>query len=311
MPKKKIIITGGCGFIGATTAERFLERGFETHVFCKDSTANMPPAIQGLYTQEVDVRDGDAVMHAVTAIAPDFVIHLAASNISSGAISSSRDVIETNIVGTENMLTASEKAGVACFISTGSFLEYGPSTTPFREDAVCRPLEIYSISKLGQTLLTQSYGRLKKLNTTVFRLFTPYGPRIQKGRLIENLISKSLRGEDVQLTSKSVSRDFIYVDDIVDIFFETIENPRKHSGEIYNLGSGHSRNLEEVVDVITAQTGTRSRFIWGEFKNVLYDTDVCAASMDKVFQNFSWRPRISFEEGIARTISSIKGKIDL
>jgi nucleoside-diphosphate-sugar epimerase len=191
----------------------------------------------------------------------------------------------------------------------GSFLEYGPSATPFREDMVCQPPEIYSISKLAQTLLTQSYGLLKKVPTTAFRLFTPYGPHIQKGRLIENVITKSLKGEDMHLTAKSVSRDFIFVDDIIDIFFETIENPEKHAGEVYNLGTGHPRNLEEVVTVVQQQTGTRSKPVWGEFTNVLYDTDTCTASMDKVFGRFSWRPKTSFEAGITQTINSIKSTL--
>ena len=310
MYKKKVLITGGCGFIGINATQRFLEAGYETHVFCKQDVPSTFTQYAELHTHKVDVRNAEAVEDTVTSISPDYVIHLAASNISSGTITSSEDVIVTNVLGTESMLKASEKVGVKSFIGMGSFLEYGPSASPFKEDNLCNPLEIYSISKLGQTLLTQSYGRLKKMNATVFRLFTPYGPHIQKGRLIENVIRKSLMGEEIQLTSKSVSRDFVYVDDIVDIFFEVIENPEKHSGEVYNLASGQSRNLGEVVEVIQRQTGTKSKLVWGKFKDVLYDTDTCVASMDKVFKHLSWRPKTSFEDGITKTINSVKANID-
>jgi nucleoside-diphosphate-sugar epimerase len=88
MRKEKVVITGGCGFLGTNTTKRFLDSGFETHVFCKEHGTHVSSGANGPIAHEVDIRNKEQVAEAMASVRPEYVIHLAASNIQAGVITS-------------------------------------------------------------------------------------------------------------------------------------------------------------------------------------------------------------------------------
>ena len=152
----------------------------------------------------------------------------------------------------------------------------------------------------------QAAGRTLKKPILNFRIFTPYGPHMQHGRIIEQIVRCALANEDIPLTQPTVTRDFLYVGDIVDLFIEGMEKAKQYPAEIFNAGSGQSTNLQTIVDEVFAQTGSKSTVRWNAFPAVLYDTAACSADMGKTHAAFSWRPGHSLAEGIAATVASFR-----
>lgn len=220
----------------------------------------------------------------------------------SGVRASDEEVIETNVVGASHLLDAVHKESGASFIQTGSFLEYGMKNEPMREEDRCEPSELYGITKLASTLLAQAAGRNMKHPTLTFRVFTPYGPDMQKGRLVEQIITRALRGEEILLTEPGITRDFIRVSDLVELFLQGMEKTAAYSGQVFNAGNGKAVTLKNLVDTVLSITGSRSPVRWHAKPTVLYDTAFCQASMEKAHSHFAWRPVYDLEAGLRATI---------
>lgn len=308
---KKVLVTGAGGFIGLALSIRLAEEGHNVIAIVRSNT--VPQALSSNFRIQVikaDVGDEEEMKRIGEMHKPEWVFHLAASNIQSGVTADPKTLINTNILGTRAVLEMVKSAGATACITMGSFLEYGKRDMAQSEDMVCAPPELYSISKLAGTLLAQSYAQNNVLPHIVsFRLFTPYGPGIQEGRLVREIISRALRNEPLMLTRPTVTRDFIYIDDIVDILIEAAEHSDAHNGQIYNLGSGDKTTLESLANIVLQETTSSSEVVWGGFGNVSYDTDLWQASMEKTHKAFSWRPATSLTEGIRRTISWVKSTL--
>ncbi len=307
-PPMTLLVTGGAGFVGSHLVRALVERGEDIALLVKptsqlDRIADILPKLKRC---EGDVLDAESLKRVIAEVQPKGIFHLAASNIQSGVTAPDNEVVETNVLGMSNLLKASEGIDYDFFIHTGSFLEYGMKNIPMREDDTCNPPELYSVSKLAATLLAQAHAQTKNKPVVGFRIFTPYGPGMQTGRLMEIIIRKALQNEEIKLTQPTVTRDFLSVSDIADLMMEGMTKARTHAGQIFNAGSGAATTLQEVVDEVFKQTGSTSAVHWNAFPPVLYDTALCQADMHKTFAAFSWRPKISLAEGIAQTIDSIR-----
>lgn len=302
---EKAIVTGAAGFIGSALAKRLAGMGIETHAFVRPGSATERLAGAGTVIHELDLTEAEEVVYQVSSVPSATIFHLAASNIMSGIAAPAKALLATNVLGTDALLRGALESGSPAFISTGSFLEYGPKNVPLAEEMRCDPPEIYSITKLAGTLLVQD-AAAHGLPTVAFRLFTPYGPGIQKGRLMYEVVAKALKNEPITLTRPSVTRDFIFVEDIVDALLEASAHGSEHAGQIYNLGSGNKTSLKELAEEVLTRTGSQSELAWGSAPAVAYDTDTWQADMSKTFAAFAWRPKHSLSQGIDATIAWLK-----
>lgn len=303
-----ILVTGAGGFIGSHLVRRLLELAHDVHILVRPESAleRIADLLPSLTRHDGTMMDEDSIKRCIEKAKPDGIFHLAASNIQTGKRASDEDVITTNVLGMARLLSATKDLPYDFFIQTGSFLEYGMKGRPMAETDVCEPSELYSVSKLAATLLTSAAGRSSGKPTLTLRIFTPYGPHIQKGRLIEQIIRRALGNEDIPLTQPTVTRDFIYVGDIVELLIEGMRKAKEHPGGIFNAGSGQSVTLQTVVDEILAQTQSTGIPRWNAFPPVLYDTALCQADMAKTFAAFAWRPRHTLAEGLRETIESFR-----
>lgn len=305
---KNVLVTGAGGFIGLALSRYLADKGHSVVALVREG--RVPTELTDhpqITVVPVDIRDEEEMKRVGEAHRPEWVFHLAASNIQSGITADPRTLIDTNILGTRAVLEMAKHSGSQACVTMGSFLEYGQRETALREDMVCAPPELYSVSKLAGTLLAQSYAREGTLPHIVsFRLFTPYGPGIQEGRLVREIITRALRGESLLLTRPTVTRDFIFIDDILRVLEESAEQSERHTGQIYNLGSGEKTTLESLANTVLSLTGSLSKIEWGGFGNVSYDTDLWQADMKKTCSAFSWRPETSLTEGVEKTISWVK-----
>ena len=307
--KPKILITGAAGFIGSHLARKCVEEGYDVHILLRPSsdTSRIKDVLPKITTIYGDLRDGNSLKIALDKIKPKGIFHLATSTIMSGIMASPEEIIETNFLGTVNLINSVDDTSLDFFVNTGSFLEYAPQNRALKELDPCEPGELYSISKLSATLYAKAISRLKKLPVVTIRIFTPYGPGIQKGRLVYEIIRTALENNEINLTAPTVSRDFIFVKDIVDLYLKASLKAKFYSGEIFNAGSGSVTNLDELSRLIIGITGSKSKVIWGKLPLTTYDTASWQADMTKTSSSFSWHPLYDLVEGLNQTLVWYRG----
>lgn len=304
---RPILVTGAAGFVGSNLVKKLVSDGYAVAALIREKTdvrrlEDLRSKISFIFA---DLEEREKVKEKIKEKNPLGIFHLAASNMMSGITAPPDEVARTNFIGAVNLIDAARESDCDFFIQTGSFLEYGAKGRPVAETDCADPGEIYSIAKLAATLYAAKCAALDKRPIITFRVFTPYGPEIHEGRFVREVISRALRGEDISLTSPSVSRDFIYVDDLADLLIEGMGKARMHPGEIFNAGTGVSTTLEEAVKIVLEMTGSRSKVVWGK-PLVAYDAMLWQADMTKTFSSFSWRPKHDITDGLKRTIEWLK-----
>ncbi len=309
---KNILVTGGAGFIGSHLVRRLAAEGDKIFVLIRESTGTerLEDIKSKIELVRCDLSDCGELQKIVNKIAPEGIFHLATSPIKSGVSAEDEVLVRTNILGAANLLKSISHLDYKYCVMAGSFLEYGAKDHPVREGESCAPSETYGITKLAATLFGQAEARNHHKPIVTLRIFTPYGPQIQKGRLVHEAIFKALHNEEIYLTSKSVTRDFIFVSDLVDLFMEASEKAGKYAGEIFNAGSGATVTLEKFAETALQITESKSTLSWGGKKSTSYDSSLWVADMAKTFSCFKWRPKHTLEDGLQKTVEWFKGEIE-
>jgi dolichol-phosphate mannosyltransferase len=298
----RVIVTGGSGFVGANLARRLVHDGHEVHLFLRKGYR--PWRVEALRAEarftEVDFGDADGLAHIVADIRPDWVFHLAAYGAYPDQ-TDARRMVDTNIVGTMNLVAACLKTGFQAFINTGSSSEYGfknhaPSETDWLE-----PNSHYAVTKASATLFCRYTAQCHRVRLPTLRLYSVYGPYEEPTRLIPTLIVKGLRGELPPLVNPDIARDYVYVEDVIDAYLLAATQPANEPGAAYNVGTGIQTSLREVVEVARSVMGISAEPQWGTMANRSWDTGIWVADNRKMQAELGWHPQYSFEQGFRLT----------
>jgi nucleoside-diphosphate-sugar epimerase len=303
MSSKRVLVTGAAGFVGAVLTRRLLTAGHTVHVVSRSTTIRwrLTDVIADLRHHEVDLRDEAATRSVIDGIRPEVIYHLATH----GAYPEQTDadgIIQTNILGTWNLLKALERIDYEVFVNSGSSSEYGFKEYAMRETDVLEPNSYYSVAKCAQTLLCQHVAKTQRRPITTLRLFSVYGPYEEPSRLIPTLIRRCLAGQELSLVEPDTARDFVYVDDVVDAYLCTDKLAAFH-GEIVNIGTGVQSPIRLVVECILRHTGARVSCNWGTMPARIWDAKTWVADCTKSHRLLAWRPRTTLSEGIERTVA--------
>lgn len=298
------MITGGAGFIGSHLVRRLLKEGSNVFILTRKTTnlsrlKDILPQIKIIYD---DLSDPIRLKKSLSEANPFGVFHCAASNIKSGVSAPESDLVKVNLLGTINLLNALKETDYKFFINCGTLVEYGTKNHPPKETDRCEPVEAYALSKLAATLYSQAIAKSEGRPIITFRLFTPYGPGMEEGRLIYEVVKRALENREIVLTQPEVNRDFIFIDDVIDLYLEAMEKAKSLGGEIFNLGSSQAVTLKELVKLVINLTNSQSEIKWGSAQEVSYDRACWQADMRKSFRSFSWRPHFELKTGIHRMI---------
>jgi nucleoside-diphosphate-sugar epimerase len=306
---KKVLITGAGGFIGSNLVRKALELNNEVFGIVKEERPywrleDLKDKIRLYY---IDLGDSERVNKTISEIKPEIIYHLAVHQYHDQNL---EKIINTNFIGTTNLLQAALKQGFELFVNTGTSSEYGSKEKIMAETDFLEPNSYYAITKAASSLFCKHIGKEKNLPIATLRLFSVYGPFEEKNRFIPQIIMSSLNNNDVNLASQKNVRDFVYVDDAVNAYFN-LEKNKPSPGEIYNVASGQQYTLKEVMDIVMKKTGSESKLLWGAYPDRPWDktTIVWQGDISKI-SRIGWRPQISIEHGLEKSIDWFKNNLD-
>jgi dTDP-glucose 4,6-dehydratase len=313
-----VLVTGAAGFIGSHLTEALLALGAEVTGFIRYSSrgdigalAQIPAAARaGLRLIAGDLKDPAAVAQAVRGI--DVVFHLGALIGIPYSYVHPIDYVQTNMVGTANVLEACRHAGVARVVPFSTSEVYGTARyAPIDEEHPLQGQSPYSASKIAADQLALSYFRSFGLPVSIVRPFNTYGPRQPARAIIPTIIGQALRGPTIRLGSLTPTRDMNYVGDTVAGALRIAEEDAA-IGEVINLGSSREISVGDIAQAVFAAIGgaftietdaARLRPEKSEVFRLLADTA-------KAERLLGWRPRVGVEEGIARTVDWARANLD-
>jgi nucleoside-diphosphate-sugar epimerase len=296
----RLLVTGASGFIGASLVRRLVAAGRAVHVLLRPGP---PPArlagLEGKYvTHYADLRDGDAVRTAVVSCQPETVYHLAAHGTRPGQ-SDRTAILASNFLGTAHLLDALDGHNYRAFVHAGSSSEYGPMDRPMREDDPPRPRTDYGVAKAAATLLCQAQAHRGRPVVTV-RIFSAYGPFEDPNRLASAVMAACLSGDLPRVTQGDQPRDWIYVDDVLDLLVAAAVTPRVEGG-VLHAGTGRRQSVRDLVEAIVAACPVGHRPpIYGACPPRPDEPAVWVADVTRTTALTGWAPRVGLAEGTRR-----------
>jgi nucleoside-diphosphate-sugar epimerase len=298
----RALVTGAAGFVGANLVRRLLADADAVHALVRPGGDcwRLAEIAAEVDVRDADLRDAEAVAGAFAGVRPDVVFHLGTRGAYSWQ-ADAREIIETNVLGTANVLDAFVRTEAATLVNTGSSSEYGFKEHASAESERLEPNSVYGVAKAAATLLSSSVARERGLAVTTLRLYSVYGPWEEPGRFVPALVEAGLRGTLPALASPSVARDFVWVGDVVDAYRLAASASAPGAGAVYNVGSGCQMTLADAVDAARRVLGVTEEPSWGSMADRSWDVDVWVADVSKIERELGWRPAVPFDEGLSRT----------
>ena len=299
---KRVVVTGGTGFVGANLVRRLVADGHQTHLLVRPefSSWRIDSIRDRVAIHEVSLSDTDRLTSTLETIEPAWVFHLAAH----GAYSWETDeaqMHETNVVGTKNLLKAATDLGVEMFVNTGSSSEYGRRDHAPAESEGTHPETSYAKTKAIATAACFYAAHLHGARVRTLRVYSAYGPFEDPRRLLPSLIVHGRRGVLPPLVNPQTARDFVYVDDVVEACLLAVRHQGGEPGAIYNVGTGAQTTVGEAVEVARRVLSIPDEPRWGSMPARVWDTDTWVADSRKIRTDLGWEPRYTFEDGFRQT----------
>jgi NAD dependent epimerase/dehydratase len=317
--RRRVLVTGAGGFIGSHLVEYLVARGATVRAFVRYNSRSDRGWLDRLdppLVDEVDVFTGDFVNPeaASNAIAGcDTIFHLGALIPIPYSYQHPREFMETNVVGTLNVLEAARRAEATRIVQISSSEVYGTAQTiPMSEEHPLHPQSPFAATKVGADQLALSYARAFELPVVIARPFNTFGPRQSARAVIPTIITQSLTRDRLELGAASPTRDFLYVADTVAGIARCAEVDGL-VGEVFNLGTGRETSIAEVVERVFAATGKELQVQLAEerLRPRGSEVDRLCASVEKARARLGWEASVGFEEGLASTIDWIAASLDL
>ena len=300
---KKILVSGGSGFIASHLTRRLIAEGGEVAVITKYNSIidniRLVDVWKKVKVIEADIRNLDSLKQ-ISGFKPDIVYHFAAYNHVGDSFIHVQESLDCNVKGTANLIEAYDDYERFVYISSSEVYGY-QSKVPFSEDMCPKPVSPYSVGKYAGEL----YCRMKMENMgrpiTILRPFNAFGPYQSPKAVIAEMILTCLAGEPVLSTEGKQTREFNYVENLVDAFI--LAGIRQEAlGQIINIGSGKDISIRDLITMIHKETNSDSQLRIGELKYRPTEIWQMFADNKKAKELLGWEPKLGFAQGLKRTI---------
>ncbi|MCP4656624.1 MAG: SDR family NAD(P)-dependent oxidoreductase [bacterium] len=310
---KRVLVTGAGGFVGSHLAERLVERGADVRALVHYNALGTrgwldTSSIESrLEVVAGDIRDEGSVREAVSG--REIVFHLAALISIPYSYRAPRSYVDTNVAGTLNVLQAAKDAGECeLVVHTSTSEVYGTAQyVPMDEKHPLQAQSPYSASKIAADKLAEAFHLSFDLPVVTIRPFNTFGPRQSARAVIPTIISQCLTGKPVHLGNLFPTRDFNFVENIIDGFQLAAENEAA-VGRTIHLGSGREISIGDLVELIADQTGSKitSRTEDARLRPNGSEVERLVADATLARELLGFTPRVSLEEGLETTIGWIR-----
>jgi UDP-glucuronate decarboxylase len=303
---KRILITGGAGFLGSHLCDRLINKGNE--ILCLDNffTGSKDNIIHLLSNPRFELIRHDIINPIFIEV--DQIYNLACPASPVHYQYNPIKTIKTNVMGTINMLGMAKRLNVKILQASTSEVYGDPDVHPQRENYWGRvnpigPRSCYDEGKRAAECLMMDYHRQNNVKVKIIRIFNTYGPRmaLNDGRVVSNFIIQALKGENITVYGDGYqTRSFCYVDDLLDGLITMMDSADSFLGPV-NLGNPNEFRILDLAEAVVGKTGNRSKIVF------------CALPQDDPLQrkpdislakeSLGWQPNINLEEGLDRTIA--------
>jgi UDP-glucuronate 4-epimerase len=319
---KRILLTGGAGFIGSNLAEALLRAGARLSIVdnldefyspaWKKANLEAIRKIAPFDFFDMDICHPDRLRETIARVRPDAIVHLAARAGVRPSIEQPQLYEQVNVAGTVNLLEACREFHVSRLIFGSSSSVYGAtSSAPFSEEqAGLRPISPYAATKLAGELFCYTYAHLYQLPVVALRFFTVYGPRQRPDLAIHKFVARIEAGKPIPIFGDGeTGRDYTYVDDIVAGVLGALEYAFPATSEapfeICNLGNSHPVKLSELVRMIECATGKTANLQRESLQQG--DVPLTWADISKAGKLLGYRPRTTLQDGLKKFVTWYRG----
>ncbi|MFZ4543840.1 MAG: NAD-dependent epimerase/dehydratase family protein [Saprospiraceae bacterium] len=291
---KRTLVIGGHGYLGSHLIPVLQSQGADVYLMSRKISVNEKEYC-------ADITDFESVQAIVHEIQPEIIFHLAANISRNRDFSIFDQMMQVNAFGTLNILRALDNKRSVQLIFTSSSEIYGNNESPFHENQLPKPVSPYSLSKYTAEQIIQTYATLHAIPFTILRVFNFFGRNMSEDFFIPQMVNSLLRGEDFLMTKGEQTRDFLFVDDVVDALILAAVRKEAHN-EIFNVCSGVGTQLAELASKINYNLDTKARIITGALPYRENEVWEMIGSNNKIKQMLGFEPKITITEGIQRLI---------
>ena len=308
----RVLVTGGSGFIGSHLVRRVHQMGCEVHVVTRYNSVidnvRLAPLWDDLHVIEADLRNPDSVAR-LRGTRFDYIFHFAAYNHVGDSFVHVLEAMSSNAMGTVNLVEACADYRAFVYIATSEV--YGFQTeVPWPETLTPFPISPYAVGKYSGELFARMAWHVRQSPIVVARPFNAYGPYQSPRAVVAEIILKCLRGEQVEATEGRQTRDFNYVENLIDGLVLAASEP-KAVGEIINIGSGSDISIRDLILKIHALTKSSSELRFGALPYRPTEIWRMAADSRKAAALLGWEPRVDLDEGLELTVDWYRRFVDV
>ncbi len=321
----RILITGGCGFIGVNLIDHILKEKPQANFRILDnlsigtredlkevcgfrelphSKVDHPPS--GIELVVADIKDFEACFKTCKGI--ETVVHLAANTGVAPSVEDPRKDLEANVIGTFNMLEASRQSGVKKFIFASSGAPLGEVDPPIHEEKAPKPVSPYGASKLAGEGYCSAYYRTFGLKTVSLRFGNVYGPRSKhKSSVVAKFFKQVLAGKTLEIYGDGKqTRDFIYIDDLIQAI--TLSVKADIGGEVFQIATHKETTVNEIAEkvnkIVEKESAQKVNIVHG--KSRIGDVKRNFSDISKAKNTLGYEPRFNLDEGLKHTFEYFK-----
>lgn len=315
---RRVLVTGVGGFIGSHVAETLVQAGASVRAFVRYVSrgdygwleTSPPEILEELEIFRGDLANPEAVVNAVAG--REIVLHLGALVPIPYSYRHPREFVAANVEGTLNVLEAVRRKEIARIVHISTSEVYGTAMrVPIDEEHPLHPQSPYAATKVGADQLALSYQRSFGTPVVILRPFNTYGPRQSARAVIPTIIAQALSREEIKLGATSPTRDFLYVADTVQGLLRCA-TAEGIEGETINLGTGVEVSIGDLAQRVLSLLGVEVPIALDEERLRPPNSEVerLVADVSKAKRLLAWKPEVSLDEGLRRTIEWLTGSLD-
>jgi len=290
---KKVLITGADGFIGSYLTKALIDKNYSVSVLVKNNNLRRLKFIK----DKIEILIGDINDPNLKLDKYDIIYHLAALTDLKKCSENPKLAFNENVLGTINLLSNINNKSKFILISTlGVYGE--PKYFPVNEDHTTYPIEPYAASKLASENFVLGFCKSREINYCIVRLFNVYGPGQRNDFVIPMIINQFLNNKKLQLNNLDSSRDFIFIDDVINALIKIGES---ENSEIYNVGTGKETTIKEIIEILKKITQMNIKQEILKKRGLKNTVRRSVADISKIQKEIGWHPSVDINDGLLKT----------